>query len=292
MKSVYFSLFIYLTIIPENRFFKKMRIALLVISFLFTIIVLLAYAGRANILILAFTLIFYKNILNNKLVTSKKQAISYVLVIIFIGGITVFYRPFMLYLSGREVNFINTDLIITAFAGLVKSLSVPLVSLMVAIENLHINGITHGTGFLQVFLDIIPKSIINEDYIYTVNNLNTEMFGFVLDSRNYNINSGLLAYFYYEFHWLGILFGGVLSAVVIKLFNDFIYILKVNKATGIIMVYALFNTPNRILAGDQVGGIKSYLTLFIEFFVILFMIYRSQPKKNKTLIDNVSESLL
>ena len=85
---------------------------------------------------------------------------------------------------------------------------------MVAIQEFSFNEIRMGLGFLLVFLDIIPKSIIDPELIFTVNNMNTELFGFA--SEGYNIPAGLLAYFYYEFYWLGIIIGCIITAIVIK----------------------------------------------------------------------------
>ena len=136
------------------------------------------------------------------------------------------------------------------------------------------------TGFLQVFLDIIPKSIIDVDSVHTINRLNTELFGYVVDSGQYNINAGLLAYFYYEFHWIGIVLGGAITAAIIKLSDDFLNYLKNNRTIAVIMVFFLANLPNRILAGDQVGGIKRFLILYLEFILLFIFIKRAKRKDN------------
>ncbi|MGG1687207.1 oligosaccharide repeat unit polymerase [Pseudalkalibacillus sp. NRS-1564] len=247
-----------------------MRKLLLLISILFSIIVLLAYSGRANIVILLLALLFYKNVLNDKIFMSKSQLFKYIIFIGIFGVISAFYRPFMLMLSGREIVFDNTDVLMSTWTSIVKAFSVPIISMMVAIEKFNFTEISLGSGALQIFLDIIPKSIIDPERIYLINNLNTELFGYTLDSRNYNINAGLLAYFYYEFHWFGVVIGSSITALIIKLFNDLLWSFKSNPTYGLIMVYFLLNLPHRILAGDQVGGFKSYLILIIEFLVLFF----------------------
>lgn len=272
MKSVYFGLFVFYTTRPNKKIFKSMRKLLLLISIFFSIIVLLAYSGRANIVILLVTVLFYKNVLKNKVFISKSQLFKYIAFIGVFGIISAFYRPFMLMLSGREIIFDNANVLMTTWTSIVKAFSVPMISMMVAIEKFTFTEISLGSGALQIFIDIIPKSIIDPERIYLINNLNTELFGFTLDSRNYNINAGLLAYFYYEFHWFGIFIGSSITAIIIKLFNDLLRSLKSNPTYGIIMVYFLLNLPNRILAGDQVGGIKSFIILYIGFIVLYILL--------------------
>ncbi|HAE61000.1 MAG TPA: hypothetical protein DCG38_01475 [Eubacteriaceae bacterium] len=281
IRSVYFALFVFLTVNSSNNKFKSIKKILLVISIVFSIIALLVYSGRANIIILLTAILLHKGIVNGNV--NKKQFVSFGVIFVAFTIILVFYRPFMLFLSGREVTFAFTDFFASAVTGIIKAFSVPIISLMVAIEYISINEISFGTGFLQIFIDVIPKSIIGTDLVYTVNNYNTELFGFKLDSRMYNINAGLLAYFFYEFYWMGVVIGGAITALVIKILDDWLMILKSNSTLGLMMVYFLFNLPNRILAGDQVGGIKSLLILYLELMALIILVYKS--KKSNVLIE-------
>lgn len=282
MRSIYFSLFVFYTTNPNKKIYKSIRGILLLISIIFSIIVLLAYSGRANIVILLATVLFYENVLNNKIFTNKGQLFKCFTFISVFGIISAFYRPFMLILSGREIIFYNAGALMSIWTSIVKAFSVPMISMMLAIEKFSFNEISMGLGIFQIFIDIIPKSIISPERVYTINNLNTELFGFVLDSRNYNINSGLLAYFYYEFYWAGILLGSTITAIVIKISDDLIRYLRGNNTIGIMMVYFLFNLPNRIIAGDQVGGIKSLLILYLEFLLVFVLVKTTKTKTGST----------
>jgi oligosaccharide repeat unit polymerase len=279
MKSVYFALFVFLTIKPKKKSYKAFKNILLFISIIFTIIVLMAYSGRANIIILLATLLFYKNVLNNTILINKKQIILYMVIIIILGLISGYFRPFMLLISGRELVFDTGSSFMLMFSSIIKYFSVPITSLMVAIQEFSFNEIRMGLGFLLVFLDIIPKSIIDPELIFTVNNMNTELFGFA--SEGYNIPAGLLAYFYYEFYWLGIIIGGIITAIVIKIFDDVLDCFRFNDTFGIMIVYFLIGLPIRIISGDQVGGIKSYLILYIEFIILYIVIITMKGKRKK-----------
>ena len=279
MKSVYFALFVFLTVKPEKKSFKALRNLFLFISIISTIIVLLAYSGRANILIILITLLFYKNVLRNTLLINKKQIILYTALIIMFGLIAGYYRPFMLMLSGREVALTSESPFMIMFTAIIKYFTVPITSLMVAMQEFSFNDIFMGLGFFQVFLDIIPKSIIDPNLIFTVNNLNTELFGF--SSVGYNIPAGLLAYFYYEFYWFGIIVGGIITAIVIRLLDNILDCFRFNETFGIMLAFFLINLPIRIISGDQVSGIKSYLILYLEFIILCFSIIAANSRKSK-----------
>lgn len=292
MKSVYFSLFIFMTIKPKNKFLRVNSKILLVTSFIFTIIVLLAYSGRANIVIMIMVIFFYKNILNNKILQKKTHLFKYLTFVLLFGVIAAFFRPFMLLISGREIVFEGADALIQILSAIVKSLSVPFISLMVALNQFSFNDISLGLGFLQVFTDIIPSQLFSIDNGFLINNLNTELFGYQLDSRNYNINAGLLAYFYYEFYWFGMILGGLITALFLKFANDFFRVLIGHKTFGIIMVYFMFNVPHRIIAGDQVNGFKSFLILIIEFLILYYYVKYTRIKKaNRVHKGGLNENL-
>jgi glycosyltransferase involved in cell wall biosynthesis len=186
----------------------------------------------------------------------------------------------MLFISGRNISILNGDIFTNLLVSVVKPLSVPFISLIVALSDFSFSDTFWGTGFLQIFIDIIPKSFTDGNSVYTINNFNTEMFGIVLDDRGYTILSGIVAYLYYEFHFLSILIGTSILAIIISFLDRIYYSIKKNSYLNIICIYFMLNIPLRVLSGDQVFGIKSFIILYIGFALILYLFSKFKEKKN------------
>lgn len=253
---------------PKFTFLKLVSLSAMVIAFL-------VYAGRGGMIIIIATIVVYKITYQNGFVLKPKHILLITILSITSLIIIAYFRPLMYLIAGVESKF-ETSIFDTVISSFITSLSVPYISLLVAFNNIDINEVFAGRTILLALFDILPNRLLGLNTLYKINTFNTELFGFYIDDREYNIVTGMIAYFFYEFHYWGFFIGAFLIGIKISIMNKLHYIFAKIPILHILSVYFVFQVPFNILAGDWAGSLKTSLITYIFVFILFIFHFRRQ----------------
>lgn len=269
MRIVFFALYILICVRATGPLAGLRQNLTVTIALLICLIVAWAYAGRGVLLVLLVSLLLCR-----QAAKTNSLAFGSFLPLAFVGILSIlviaFMRPLLLMLGGQEVEFLASEIGEIIVGKLIQGLSLPMISLTVALQDVDVSGVLAGSGMMLSVLDLVPKSILGVDYLPTANRANTEMFGYITDERVYTITSGTLAYFVHEYHWLGVGLGGMISGFVVTLGNNLFNTTRNHPAFLAVFIYFIIKMPLLMLNGDPASLFKNE---FVLIFALAWMIF-------------------
>lgn len=255
-------------------------ILLFILALAVCVVVAWAYSGRANML--SFFLVFpLIGVVGKRLSFSRSIAILGVVALAFL--VIAYMRPLIMSFGGAEqigefgLKFYSIiDKVISAF-------TVPYVSLQVVISEVELSDVYFGKGFILAFFEIIPQKLFGLSNSYTINTAHTELYGYVVDERQYTITAGLISYFFYDFWYLGIIIGAIFSGVLLRFSQMLLLNRKASAFLFIFVTYCMIKMPAYFINSDPASIIKGEFPYMVAlaFMYIWYLSLKSAKKLRK-----------
>jgi len=237
-----------------------------VLSLIVSIIISWAYAGRATML--SFIGVFFIFFISKNRMKLKSFLVVGLIVVLFLFVI-VYMRPIIRIIGGTPVDIaIGSDL--TSFIGsIIKAFSVSFSSLVVVVHEIELKDVFWGKGLSLAVFNILPKNLLGLDVFYTINAAHTQLFGYVLDSRQYTITTGIISYFIYDFWYAGILIGPIMLGFFTAVLKKIQDIVQVGTFLNLMLVYYILKMPAYFLNFDPASNIKGEFPIMISILFLL-----------------------
>lgn len=270
---------------PHARSLRRVRPLLLLIAILIVVLAGVVYASRALFVIALAPFLLYRLFEGRHGVRTNDVIRVLVVGIIALLSISVL-RPVLLYIADFQGFGGGVEISVDVFIrDIVRGFGIPFLSFIVALKNVTIEDAMVGGGALKTIPSLLPGRLLGgfgSDLI-TVNNYNTLVFGYEYStsSHTYQVTSGMLAYYHYEFARMGLLVGGGIAAVATSFMNGVLDRVRHIRPYLIPMLYFVIKVPAYMMNGDPATLIRNDI-LIIGAVIFLFVILPRIPRRRQT----------
>lgn len=261
-----------LSILIASRVNKLISINALLL-FLTVVAVIASYlllAGRAHIIILlafvGYTLVKGKI----KPVPTTIGIIIFYLIMVY--GDAIFAISF--YLDSKEslVEIFNRQRVGESnfFKRLVHEFQYPFVSLIISLENISLADLRFLSDRFIAIISFLPDRLVGFSPPDSVAYVNTEKVMGYYDSM---CPPGVLAYFVYGYHYLGLILGPLVYGFIGGAINSFFSVNKHIRWIAALQIYVAYQWGGFILSGEPRVDFTAFFALNIALLIIAFRIF-------------------
>ncbi|MEL6216125.1 MAG: hypothetical protein AAFQ99_10670, partial [Pseudomonadota bacterium] len=147
MRIVFFALYILICIRATGNLAKPRQFLTVTVAFLIGLIVAWAYAGRGVLLVLLVSILMCRQVAKTNSL-SFGSAVPLAIVGVVSILVIAFMRPLLLLLGGQDVEVFASGIGDIVVGKLIQGLSLPMVSLVVALQEVELSGVLAGRGML------------------------------------------------------------------------------------------------------------------------------------------------
>lgn len=254
VRLYFLAFFLFVGLNCNRQSLEQLRLAGIGIGLITSLFALVLFASRNLAIFFIASLVLMGYLTSDRKVGQRDIAI-FAAMGIPIMLIILFMRPLLMVIGGQEIQH---DIFTPVYvARIIQDISVPFISLLVAIENTGISQAGWGTWFGRAFIDLIPKSLLSQDMVWTAINHNTELHGIEVDERQYSIVPGMVAYYFYELWYLAPIIGAAITGIIVATLNTAFNYLKQISGLGLMLGYLVIRSAGLMLNGDPASNLKN-----------------------------------